>query len=342
MEMSLPQENLLRPADARQLCSARPTSSVPGVKSVSAIAHLPLSGGTAGRGIAIEGRPDPDPKDRPGASYTVACPNILRTLGIPLKAGREFTERDTVGAPGVALINEAMAKRYWPNEDAVGKRFQIGDRVDPRGDWLTIVGVLGDVRHRGLDRWRRRCSSALQPAAWPFMRRRHEDGLRAARSPLREGRAASSSRSCPWHPSTPWRPSSATRSRRAGSACACWRVRAGRARARGGRDRRRGQLLGDAADPGDRIRLALGAQPGDVLRLIVRGSLSWTLAARRRSSQRSRRTPSMETLVFGVKPTDPFVLGAVSVVLLAVSLGAAYLPAREATGVDPVTALRSE
>jgi ABC-type antimicrobial peptide transport system permease subunit len=91
------------------------------------------------------------------------------------------------------------------------------------------------------------------------------------------------------------------------------------------------------------IRLALGAQPGHVLRLIVRGSLLWTLAGLGVGLVAALALGRyMETLVFGVKPTDPFVLGAVSVVLLAVSLGAAYLPAREATGVDPVTALRSE
>jgi len=91
------------------------------------------------------------------------------------------------------------------------------------------------------------------------------------------------------------------------------------------------------------IRLALGAQPGDVLRLIVRGSLSWTLGGLVIGLVAALALGRyMETLVFGVKPTDPFVLGAVSVVLLAVSLGAAYFPAREASAADPVTALRSE
>jgi putative ABC transport system permease protein len=349
MEMSLPQENLYYgpPAHA-QFCASldQHVMAVPGVQSVSAIAQLPLSGASAGRGIAIEGRPDPDPKDRPGASYTVACPNILRTLGIPLKAGREFTERDTVGAPAVALINEALAKRYWPKVDPVGKRFQIGDRVDPHGQWMTIVGVLGDVRHGGLDR--PAPLLFIRPynqAAWPFM------------SVVTKTAAAPAAFAAPVKDALrvvePQLPVASvdTMERIIGDSVAPRRfgmrllaafalvalvlAAVGIAGVVSYSVTQRTQEIG--------IRLALGAQPGDVLRLIVRGSLSWTLAGLAVGLVAALALGRyMETLVFGVKPTDPFVLGAVSVVLLAVSLGAAYLPAREATGVDPVTALRSE
>jgi hypothetical protein len=87
----------------------------------------------------------------PGASYSVTCPAYFRTLDIPLLEGREFTDKDTGDAPGVIVINQTMACRYWPKEDPVGKRIKIGyfDSHDP---WLTVVGVLGDVRHWGLDR----------------------------------------------------------------------------------------------------------------------------------------------------------------------------------------------
>ena len=182
MEMSQPQENLYYgPPEHLQFCQQldQVVGSVPGVTSVSAMAHLPIGGGSAGRGIAIEGRPDPDPENRPGAGYTVACPNVLRTLGIPLRGGRDFTGKDATGTPSVALINESMAKAYWPGEDAVGKRFQIGSRVDGHGDWLTIVGVFADVRHR-LDR-------PMEPlfirpfnqAGWPFLAILVKDGLGA-------------------------------------------------------------------------------------------------------------------------------------------------------------------
>ncbi len=171
MDMSLPQEDLYYgPPDHEGFCQGleNQVGTLPGVVSVSGIAHLPLGGGSAGRGIGIEGRPDPGPEKRPGANYTVACPNILRTLGIPLIAGREFTHQDSVGAPGVVLINEDMAKRFWPGEDGVGKRFKISG-IDSDAPWLTVVGVFGNVHHGGLDDEMR--SWFFRPysqAGWPF------------------------------------------------------------------------------------------------------------------------------------------------------------------------------
>ena len=129
MEASLPQENLYYgPPTLVRFCAdlQQHVGSVPGVVSVSGIAHLPLSGSGAGRSFALEGKPDPGPERRPGAAYSVACPNILRTMGIALVRGREFTDRDAVGAPGVVLINERMASSYWPGEEVIGKRFKIG------------------------------------------------------------------------------------------------------------------------------------------------------------------------------------------------------------------------
>ena len=172
MEMSLPQEDLYYgPPDHAGFCQALDTQvrSIPGVLSVSGIAHLPIGGGNAGRSIGIEGQPDPGPERRPGANYTVACPNILRTLGIKLLAGREFTQQDTVGAPGAALINQAMARRFWRTGDAVGKRFKIGG-VNSDNPWLTVVGVFDNVRQGGLDQepqsWFIRSYSQ---AGWPSM-----------------------------------------------------------------------------------------------------------------------------------------------------------------------------
>src|SRR5262245_11618071 len=172
MQMSLPQEDLYDgPPGHPRFCDDldERVGGVPGIVSVSAIAHVPLAGGGAGRGLAIEGRPDPGPERQPGAGYTVACPGILRTLGIRLVAGRELTLRDTVDAPGVALINRAMATRFWPNEDAVGKRFKIG-RIGSDNPWLTVVGVFKDIRHWGLDsETGPSFVRAYSQAAWPSM-----------------------------------------------------------------------------------------------------------------------------------------------------------------------------
>ena len=172
MAMSQPQEDLYYgpPAHAG-FCQALTTQvgTLPGVISVSAIGHLPLGGGSAGRGIGIEGRPDPGPEKRSGARYSVVCPGILKTLGIPLLSGREFSDRDVVGTPGVVLINDAMAKRDWPGEEAVGKRFKIGP-VGSDSPWLTVVGVFRTYRHTGLDD--DRVPQFFRPfpqAGWPIM-----------------------------------------------------------------------------------------------------------------------------------------------------------------------------
>ncbi|MGH9710936.1 MAG: FtsX-like permease family protein, partial [Candidatus Acidiferrales bacterium] len=143
--------------------------AIPGVVSVSSISHLPLSGGSAGRGFTIEGAPDPGPKNHPGGGYGVVCPNFFRTMGIPIVEGREFTDADTVSARGVIVINQAMAKRYWPKSDPVGQRIKIG-RVNSDAPWLTIAGVVGDFRHDGLDEKPRPFFyRPFTQAGWPVM-----------------------------------------------------------------------------------------------------------------------------------------------------------------------------
>jgi putative ABC transport system permease protein len=348
MWISPPQEDLYYGPPAHlQFCGEldRQVSAVPGVLSVSAIAHLPLGGGNAGRGIAIEGRADPDPAAAPGASYTVACPNILRTLGIPLKSGREFTERDTTGAPGVALVNETMAQRYWPDESAVGKRFQVGTRVDAKAEWLTIVGVFGDVR-KTLDR--PAPPLFMRPynqAGWPFLNvvtrtasapETFEPAIRRALRTVEPQLPATSAGTMETVIGE------SVSSRRfpmmllSGFAMLALMLAAvGIAGVVSYSVAQRTQEIG--------IRLALGAQPGDVLRMVVRASLRWTLAGVVIGLAAALVLGRfLDAIVFGVKTTDPTVLGAVSLALVTVAWLAAYLPARDAMRVDPVNALRSE
>src|SRR5262245_39881120 len=172
LQMSLPQENLyVGPPGNPRFCEAlaEQVGSLPGVVSVSGIAHLPLSGANAGRSLAIEGRPDPGPRNQPGAAYSVACPAIVKAMGRTLTAGRQFTVRDSLEAPGVALVNEGFAHRHWPNETAVGKRFKIG-RVTNDEPWFTVVGVFKNIRHLGLDN--EQGPYFLRPyqqAGWPTM-----------------------------------------------------------------------------------------------------------------------------------------------------------------------------
>jgi putative ABC transport system permease protein len=348
MQMSLPQEDLYYgPPGHLRFCDDlnERVGGVPGVSSVSAIAHLPLGGGGAGRGLAIEGRPDPGPQRQPGAGYSVACPDILQTLGIRLMAGREFTARDTVDAPAITLVNEAMAKRFWPDESAVGKRFKIG-QFGSDAPWLTIVGVFRNVRHSGLDN--EAGPSFLRPysqAGWPSMGvvAKTASAPAAFVTPIKRALAAIE----------PNQPVSSVRTMEevVGRSVAARRfpmlllsgfallalvlAAVGIAGVVGYSVVQRTQEIG--------VRVALGAQAGDVLRLVIGHSLSWTLAGVVAGVAASLGLLRfLRTLLFGVTPADPIVLGGVSLLLVAVALGATYVPARRAMRVDPVSALRRE
>jgi putative ABC transport system permease protein len=348
MQMALPQENLYYgPPGHPRFCADldRRVGSVPGVVSVSAIAHLPLSGGGAGRALAIEGRPDPEPRKRPVAGYSVACPNVLRTLGIRLVAGREFTLQDTASAPGVVLVNENMAKRFWPGEDVVGKRFKI-DLAGSDGAWLTVVGVFGDVRQRGLDS--EPFQSFLRPysqAAWPSMNivTKTVSAPNAFVAPIKEALADIE----------PTQPVSNVRTMQdvigasvapkrfpmlllSGFAILALALAAvGVAGVVGYSVAQRTNEIG--------VRMALGARTTDVLRLVLGQSLSWTLVGVAVGVIASLGLLRfLRSQLFGVTPADPTVLGAVSLLLVVVACGASYLPARRAMQVDPVSALRHD
>ncbi|PYU90883.1 MAG: hypothetical protein DMG08_16720, partial [Acidobacteria bacterium] len=171
MTMSLPQVNLYYgPPVHERFCHDldERVGSLGGVLGVSAVSNLPMTG-NAGRGFTIEGRPDPGAANQPGAAYNVACPNYLRTMGVTLLKGREFTHRDTPAAPGVIFINESMERRYWPNENPLGKRIKLG-YYDGNAPWLTVAGVYADMKHWGLDAQAQ--PEFLRPymqAAWPSM-----------------------------------------------------------------------------------------------------------------------------------------------------------------------------
>src|SRR5262249_8018939 len=128
MQLSLPQRELYEgPPEHANFCRdlEEQVSRIPGVISTGAVGHLPLRG-NATRAFTIEGRPIPQPQDTPGANYSVACPDYFKTIGVPVLKGREFNQQDTLTSTGVIVINQTMADRFWPNEDALGKRIQQG------------------------------------------------------------------------------------------------------------------------------------------------------------------------------------------------------------------------
>ncbi len=122
--------------------------TVPGVESASAINHLPLAGDTWGTSIVIEHSPLPPPGQDVNATFRVSRPDYFKTMGVQLRGGREFTDQDSPNAPHVVIVNETLAQRYWPSDEALGKRLTLDN---PRNtaqpvQWLTVVGVVKDIK----------------------------------------------------------------------------------------------------------------------------------------------------------------------------------------------------
>jgi putative ABC transport system permease protein len=345
--MSLPQKNIYYgPPEEARFCQdlTAQVGALSGVTSAGAVSHLPLQG-NAGRGFVIEGQADPGPEHQPGAGYSVTCPGYFRTLEVPLLKGRDFTDNDTVAAPGVIIINQTMARRYWPKEDPVGRRIKLG-HFDSREPWLTVVGVAGDVRHWGLDR--EVSPEFFRPytqAAWPVM----TIAVRTASAPASYTASVKKTLA----DIEPERPVSDVATME------------DVVRDSVGNRRFHMQLLSSFAflalvlaavgitgvvsyrvtqqthEIG--IRLALGAQPRDVLYLIIGGSMAWALAGVVLGIAGAVAvTRFLSDLLYGVRPTDPLIMGAVSLLLIGVALLASYIPARRSTRVNPITALRCE
>jgi putative ABC transport system permease protein len=136
--------------------------SIPGVESAGAVLSLPVNSGINGTfTFSIEGKSFENDPDGPSAGFQVTTPEYIETLGIPLLQGRWFTEGDDSEAPDVVVINQALAEKYWPGEDPVGKRMTWGSPDDEDPAWITIVGVIGNTRHFGLDQEAR--SEIYQP-----------------------------------------------------------------------------------------------------------------------------------------------------------------------------------
>ena len=123
---------------------------LPAVETVAVVSPLPFGPGGWQAGITIEGMPDPAPQDNPTVDAAAISPDYFRTMGIPLIQGRWFTEEDDARGPGVVLVSQTMARRFWPDQDALGQRLKFGPYSSER-PWLTVVGIVGDVRRLGLE-----------------------------------------------------------------------------------------------------------------------------------------------------------------------------------------------
>ncbi len=129
----------------------RRVRAIPGIEAVGLTSILPLSGSNSDNSFHIEGRSEAQTKVYPDEEVRVITPDYFRVLATPLLEGRFFSEADNADAPGVLIINQAMAKKYWPGEEALGKRINFGDADPQKIKWFTIVGIVSDIHHQGLD-----------------------------------------------------------------------------------------------------------------------------------------------------------------------------------------------
>ncbi len=317
--------------------------SLPGVEGVTVSNDLPLEGEDTTTYPELEGRPEPPPADRILTGWHAVGPQFFSTLGIPLLKGRAITESDTEGAPRVVIVNQTAARRLWPGEDPIGKRLRLGDRSDP---WSEVVGVVGDVKHNGLDA--EFAADAYTPflqVPWPYMAvilKTRADPETLVAAVRREALALD-----PDQPVFGLRPmaqvlAETVAPRRATmtltglfAALALLLAAVGLYGVMAYLVTQRTHEIG--------IRMALGAQPADIFRLVVGQGLTLIVAGVGVGLAASlAATRVLARLLFGVTPTDPATFVAVTALLAAVALAACYLPARRATRVDPMVALRYE
>jgi putative ABC transport system permease protein len=336
-----------------QQLSAR-LAALPGVESVGAINHLPLAGDRWGRALAIEGRPSL-PGQGLEAAFRVSRPNYFRTMGIAFHEGRDFTERDTVDAPGVIILNETLARHGWPNESPLGKRVALGGARDDSLHWLTIVGVVKDVKQ---DSWVDApsdeiylpfqqsgeffTSTARQYTAMTVVVRTAVAPSSLANAVQETGRSLDHSVAVSNVVSmenvitdTLWQQRFNLQLIGLFAALALILAAIGLYGVMSYSVAQRTHEVG--------LRMALGAQRGDVIRMVVRqgmvlaliGVVAGLLGA-------FAVTRLLASLLFGVTPTDPITFAGVALGLLSVAAVACYFPARRATKVDPLVALRYE
>jgi len=319
---------------------------IPGVQAAGVVNIPPLSGGSINGAFEIESRG----AESGYGEYRAASAGYFGALRIPVVAGRVFDETDRAGAPDVAVVNEAMARRYWPNDTPVGKRIRnLANDSWLYGDdrWVTIVGVVRNVRQTAL-------TSEVLPEVY----------VNTAQRPFRSRYAVTAIRST----LPPASLVSAVRSRlaqRFGDVPAEYQTMDARVASSVGDRRFLMTILGAFAGGAlllaavgiysvisyrvaqrtleIGIRVALGARPGQVRAMVIRSSMAVVVAGLAAGVAGALvLTRVVRSLLYEVTPTDPVTFAGVLLLLGGAALVASYLPARRATRADPMTALRAE
>jgi putative ABC transport system permease protein len=315
--------------------------ALPGIQQAGLTNSIPMGYQNVHKGYSVEGRPKPAPGQELSANYHVVSPGYFKALSIRLKRGRFFTEQDAGNAPPAVIINETLARAQWKDEDPMGRLIRIGD-----GPPHTIVGVIADVKYFSLG------VGVLPEICVPFAQNPVEsmnlvvktalDPLLSVASVRREIQALD-----------PAQPIAKIRTLEQVVSDSLWIERcllwslgsfafiaislaiAGIYGVISFSVSQRTQEIG--------IRLALGAKPGEVLRMILRQSMLLTgIGIALGLILSSAATQLLANMLYGVQPTDPAVFASVSVLLAAVAFLACLIPARRAAHVNPLTALRYE
>ena len=316
--------------------------AVPGVRSAALVRAVPLSGNSDARAYAVAGAPEPDKGQAPILQLNTVSPGYFKTVGLALVTGRDVNEHDDANAPPVAVVNETFARREWPNASAIGQRIRFVDS----DRWLTVVGVARDAKHFGP-------ADLPTPQAYiPFMQMPQiftSVVVRANRDAVALGPLV---REAIW---------------RVDRDQPVWKIRTMDSLVANtlGSKRVLLALVGVFASVAlllagvgifgvmsfavaqrtheVGVRMALGASGGEVLRLIVGQGLRLTVIALLLGlAAAAGATQLMASQLFGVTPSDPVTFATVPIVLCAVAALACYLPARRASCLDPLTALRRE
>jgi predicted permease len=322
------------------------TKALPGVVSAAYTTSVPLQWKGGSNGFTLEG-PQPPPGVATNAIHRQVTSDYFQTVGIGLRAGRYFESGDDENAQPVLIVNETMARKYWPGENAIGKRIRFGGDETP---WITIVGIVADVRELGLD---------VPVKAEMYLPHRQVAGfngykprdlvIRTAGEPLelvaavrREVHAVDADQPVSNVATMDQVLDGETQSRSVGMILLVAFAALALLLA----------VMGIYAvlaffvtqhRPEIGVRLALGAQRGDILGLVLKKGMRLVLTGIAIGLAGAfALTRLMASLLFGVSATDPTTFLAIALLLTGVALLACYLPARRATRVDPLVALRYE
>jgi putative ABC transport system permease protein len=322
--------------------AVRQLATIPGVRAVGLAQRLPFAGGQEHRGFTIQGRPPATVAEMAITNHYTVSGDYFAAMGIPLLRGRVFDSRDGEKTPRVALINASIARKFFPGEDPIGKRLNITNGPDT---WREIVGVVGDIKNRSLD-----AEVTLQTYE-PFTQQPSRSVaavLRADGPPPGLATVAAALHSIdPDLPVMRVRPLSevvAESIARQRFAMLLFAVFSGTAVVLacigiyGVMAYSVSQRTGEIG-----IRMALGAQPADILRLVLRqGGRLIALGLGAGLAGALVLTRFLESMLFGVSTYDPPTFAAIAVLLGLVAVLACALPARRATKVTPMSALRAE